>query len=126
MCHRNPGVGRHRHCGSHPGNHLKLDPSLRQHFRFLSSSPKDKRIASLQPHDHVPCVCSLNQQTVNGLLFGVFSSAPSSDIESLGTVLCMGKEDGIGQIIVENHISLPKTLLSSKGQEPRISGTGSG
>jgi hypothetical protein len=36
----------------------------------------------------------------------------------------MGKEAGISEIVVENHISLLKTLFSPKGQEPRISGTG--
>src|SRR6185437_32596 len=125
MCHRNTGIRRGSNCSGHPCNNFEFNPSHGERFRFFSSSPKDKRIATLQPHDHVTCACPFNQQLVDGLLFRVLSFASPSDIDSLSSVLSMGKEGRISQIIVEDHVSLLKTLLPSKGQEPRISRTSS-
>jgi hypothetical protein len=121
MSHWNTGIGRGGNCSGHPGNDLEFNPGRGQRFRFFSSSPQDKRIASLQPHNHVASVGSFNQEPIDGLLLRIFPFAPPSDIDPLSLVLGMGKEDGISQIIVENHVCLLKTLFSSKGQEPRIS-----
>src|SRR6185437_14648634 len=125
MRHRNTGICRGGNRSRHPWNNFEFNPGRGEHFRFFASSPKDKRIATLQPYDYIACACPFNQQTVDGLLLRVFSFTSPSDIDSLDSILSIGKEGRISQIIVEHHVGLLKTLLSSKGQEPRISRTSS-
>src|SRR4029079_12255137 len=120
----NTGIRRGGHRSGHPGNDFKLNPGQGERFRFFSSSPKDKRIPAFQSHDHIAGIGAINQQPIDGLLLRIFSLTSPSDIDSLSSVLRMGKKGRIGEIVVENHISLLKALLSSKGQESGISGTG--
>src|SRR6478735_7759287 len=122
---RNPSIRRSGNCRGHPRHDFELNSSRSKHFRFFPTSPKNEGIASLQSHNDMACTGSFNQETIDGLLLRIFPFASSSDIDALGSVPGMDKEAGIGEIIVEHHVGLLKTLFAPKGQQARVSGTGS-
>jgi len=96
------GIGRHRDGRSHPGHNFEGNPGSDQFLGFLTASPEDKRITTLEAHHHmVPSL--FHQQPVDVALAHGVIAAFLAHIDPFGLGRSKGEELLVGQIIIDDH-----------------------
>ncbi len=120
-----PGIGRDRNRSADTGDYLKGDSRSRKGFGLFSAATEYERISAFQAHHHVPCLCTLDQQLIDGRLLRIFPRSTSSDIQALRLLGSMSEQCGIGEIVIEDHVGLCKAVTATKRQEAGIAGAGS-
>src|SRR6266496_3224348 len=105
MCQRDARVGWNGKCRTNAGHYFKRDAGGMKRFGFLAAASKEKRVATLEPHDALSCLCLIDKQTVDLVLRGLLASADFADVDAFGGQRNVGKQFRVDKIVVDHHIA---------------------
>ena len=124
MCHRNSSVGRTGNRRRDPGNDFKRYSSLRQLFRFLTTSPKDHRVTTLQAGNHFPLQRFFNNERVDLILGNGVIRRTLSGEDQFTSLLGPRHQFRTGECIINEDIAFLDTLFRLERDQAYISRTG--
>ena len=114
-----PGDG-----GGHSGDHLERAAGLGQGHGLLASSPEQKGISPLEPHDHLPGFRFLHKKGVDLRLRKRMAARLLAREEDLGPFLRISEKNRIAQMVVHHHVRDPEAVAAFECQQQRIPGAG--
>ena len=95
----------------HAGNDIERDPGFRQSPFFLAAPSKNQRIPAFQPDHPASALGFTDHNFANFRLDGAVLSRALADVDPVGAFRAEFEQCHIGQVVIDHHICLFKSIL---------------
>lgn len=122
--HGNAGIGEPADRGGHAGHDVERDVGGDQRERFLTTTPEQERVATLQAQDAFALACQGDQAGGNIRLSGRWLATAFAGINQRRVCLGEGQNTVIHQRVVDHHVGRLQGVQRAHRQQGRITRPG--